>query len=126
MLLQPLQNNSGKSPTSRSGTIPAPVKGWNAKDALADMDEEFAIELENVFPNMTDVEVRGGYASHSTGNGSGAVETLIEYAGPSTHKLISAAGSVIYDSTAAGGSTAIATGKSNARWNRRRQLFVYG
>ena len=116
MLLQPLQNNSGKSPTSRSGTIPAPVKGWNAKDALADMDEEFAIELENVFPNMTDVEVRGGYASHSTGNGSGAVETLIEYAGPSTHKLISAAGSVIYDSTAAGGSTAIATGKSNARW----------
>ena len=116
MLLQPLQVNSAKSPTSRSGTIPAPVKGWNAKDALADMDEEFAIELENVFPNMTDVEVRGGYASHSTGNGSAAVETLIEYAGPATHKLIAAAGSVIYDASAVGASTSIATGKANARW----------
>jgi hypothetical protein len=80
------------------------------------MPEDFAVELENIFPNLTSCDLRSGFASHSTGNGSGAVETLVEYAGPSTRKLISAAGSVIYDSSAAGGSTSIATGKANARW----------
>jgi hypothetical protein len=80
------------------------------------MPEDFAVELENIFPNLTSCDLRSGFASHSTGNGSGAVETLVEYAGPVTRKLISAAGSVIYDSSAAGGSTSIATGKANARW----------
>ena len=78
MMLQPLASNARKSPTYSSVSIPAPVKGWNAKDALANMDQEFAITLDNVFPNLTDVEVRSGYASYSTGNGSGAVETLVE------------------------------------------------
>lgn len=116
MMLQPLASNARKSPTYSSVSIPAPVKGWNAKDALANMDQEFAITLDNVFPNLTDVEVRSGYASHSTGNGSGAVETLVEYAGPSTKKLLACAGGVIYDASSAGAASAIATGKSNNRW----------
>ena len=115
-MLQPLLDNSRKSKVSQSASIPAPVRGWNARDSLANMPEDFAIELENIFPNLTSCDLRSGFASHSTGNGSGAVETLVEYAGPSTRKLISAAGSVIYDSSAAGGSTSIATGKANARW----------
>ena len=115
-MLQPLQDNSRKSKVSQSASIPAPVKGWNARDSLANMAEDFAVELENVFPNLTSCDLRSGFASHSTGNGSGAVETLVEYAGPSTRKLLSAAGSVIYDSSAAGSSTSIATGKSNAKW----------
>ena len=116
MMLQPLTNNSRKSPVSNSVSTPAPVKGWNAKDALADMSPDFAVTLDNMFPDLTDVALRSGSASYSTGNGTGAVETLAEWSGPSTSKLISAAGSVIYDSSAAGGSTSIATGKSNARW----------
>jgi len=115
-MLQPLANNTQKSPVSNSVSIPAPTSGWNAKDALSDMSPDFAITLDNMFPDLTDVVLRSGYASHSTGNGSGAVETLAEWAGPTSSKLISAAGSVIYDSTASGGSTSIATGKSNARW----------
>ena len=115
-MLQPLTDNSRMSRVSQSASIPAPVRGWNARDSLANMPEDFAVELENIFPNLTSCDLRSGFASHSTGNGSGAVETLVEYAGPSTRKLISAAGSVIYDSSAAGGSTSIATGKSNARW----------
>jgi len=115
-MLQPLLDNSRKSKVSQSASIPAPVRGWNARDSLANMPEDFAVELENIFPNLTSCDLRSGFASHSTGNGSGAVETLVEYAGPSTRKLISAAGSVIYDSSAVGGSTSIATGKSNARW----------
>ena len=121
-MLQPLADNSRKSPVSNSSSTPAPVRGWNAKDSLADMEEDWAITLENMFPNLTDVELRGGYASHSTGNGSGAVETLVEYSGPSTKKLLAFAGGVIYDASAAGGSTSIATGKSNDRW----QTVMFG
>ena len=115
-MLQPLNNNAQRVKTSQSVSIPAPVRGWNARDSLANMPEDFAVALENVFPNLTSCDLRSGYESYSTGNGTGAVETLVEYAGPVTRKLISAAGSVIYDSSAAGGSTSIATGKTNARW----------
>ena len=115
-MLQPLNNNAQRVKTSQSVSIPAPVRGWNARDSLANMPEDFAVQLDNVFPNLTSCDLRSGYESHSTGNGTGAVETLVEYAGPVTRKLLSAAGSVIYDSSAAGGSTSIATGKTNARW----------
>jgi hypothetical protein len=121
-MLQPITDNSRRVKTSQSGSIPAPVRGWNARDSLANMPEDFAVELENIFPNLTSCDLRSGFASHSTGNGSGAVETLVEYAGPVTRKLISAAGSVIYDSSAEGGSTSIATGKTNARW----QTVMFG
>ena len=121
-MLQPLLDNSRKTRTSQSGNIPAPVRGWNARDSLANMPEDFAVELENVFPNLTSCDLRSGFSSHSTGNGSAAVETLVEYAGPVTRKLLSAAGSVIYDSSAAGGSTSIATSKTNARW----QTVMFG
>jgi hypothetical protein len=116
MMLQPLANNSRKASVSRSASVPAPTKGWNAKNSLSDMAPDFAITMENIFPNMTDVSVRGGSASHSTGNGSGAVETLVEYSGPATKKLIACAGGSIYDASAAGASTSIASGKSNNRW----------
>lgn len=115
-MLQPLNNNAQRVKTSQSVSIPAPVRGWNARDSLANMPEDFAVQLDNVFPNLTSCDLRSGYESHSTGNGTGAVETLVEYAGPVTRKLLSAAGSVIYDSSAVGGSTSIATGKTNARW----------
>jgi hypothetical protein len=115
-MLQPLNNNAQRVKTSQSVSIPAPVKGWNARDSLANMPEDFAVVLENVFPNLTSCDLRRGYESHSTGNGTGAVETLVEYAGPVTRKLLSAGGTAIYDSSAAGASTPIATGKTNARW----------
>jgi len=115
-MLSPLANNSRKSQVARSASVPAPTMGWNAKDSLADMGQDWAITLDNWFPNLTDVELRSGYASHSTGNGSGAVETLVEYSGPVTKKLIACAGTVIYDATATGASSSIATGKTNARW----------
>ncbi len=116
MMLQPLANNSRKGPVAQSVSVPAPVKGWNAKDSLADMETDWAVTLDNVFPNLTDVELRSGSASHSTGNGSGAVETLVEYAGPSTTQLIACAGGSIYNASAAGGSSSIASGKSGNRW----------
>jgi hypothetical protein len=115
-MLQPIRDNAQRITTSQNVSIPAPVRGWNARDSLANMPEDFAVSLDNMFPNLTSCDLRSGYSSHSTGNGTGAVETLVEYAGPVTRKLLSASGSVIYDSSAVGGSTSIATGKTNARW----------
>ena len=115
-MLQPLSNNSAKSQTASSTSVPAPVKGLNSKDSLADMGKDWAIELENMFPNLTSVDLRSGYASHSTGNNSTAVETLVSWAGTTSQKLIAAAGGSIYDASAAGASTSIASGKSNNRW----------
>ena len=115
-MLAPLTNNSAKKQTAKSASVPAPVKGLNSKDSLADMGKDWAIELENYFPNLTSVDLRSGFASHSTVNGTTAVETLVAWAGPSSQKLISAAGTVIYDASAAAAATSIATGKSNARW----------
>ena len=76
----------------KTKTIPFPVKGWNTRDPLEDMDPQYAVELVNVFPRARDGALRRGFAVHSTGMGSGAVPTLIEYAGETgTRQLIAAA-----------------------------------
>jgi hypothetical protein len=115
-MLQPLQSNTQKKQTASSTSVPAPVKGLNAKDSLADMGQDWAIELENLFPNLTSTDLRNGFASHSTGNNSTAVETLATWAGVSSQKMLSAAGGSIYDASSAGAASSIASGKSNDRW----------
>jgi len=42
-------------------SLPAPVGGWNARDSLANMDETDAVTLENYFPTVSSVVLRGGY-----------------------------------------------------------------
>ena len=70
MLLQPIKNNAQRVQTSQSVSIPAPVKGWNARDSLANMPEDFAVSLENVFPNLTSCDLRSGYlAQHRQRHG---------------------------------------------------------
>ena len=115
-MLAPLQNNTQKKQTASSTSVPAPVKGLNAKDSLADMGQDWALELDNMFPNLTSVDLRSGFEEHSTGNGTGAVETLVAWAGLSSQKMISASGGSIYDASAAGAASSIASGKSNDRW----------
>lgn len=100
-----------------SATIPAPVEGWDTREALADMPPKRAVILDNWFPQTDKVSIRPGYASHATGLGA-AVESLMEYVPRNgTAKLFAAAGSNIYDVTAAGAVGAAAvSGLSNARW----------
>lgn len=114
-MLAPLMDNARKARVSRSKSIPAPVGGWNAKDALADMPADSAVALENFFPRQSDVALRRGRSSFCTGVGSGAVDTVMEYAGPSTSKLFAASSSVIYDVTS-GTASSSQTGLSNGRW----------
>lgn len=62
---------------AKSKTVPAPVGGLNARDALANMPPTDAIILDNVFPRPTWVEPRGGSATAATFTGN--CETLSAY-----------------------------------------------
>lgn len=49
--------------------IPAPVGGWNARDALDKMPETDAVKLVNWIPRGSYVQSRGGYGVHGSGLG---------------------------------------------------------
>jgi len=99
-------------------SLPAPVGGWNARDALANMESTDAVVLENWFPTTSSVELRDGYSNWATGM-NGQVETLMVYAGATTNNLfaVDSIGLNFYDITAGGAVGApVVSGVSNARW----------
>lgn len=101
--------------TGRSVSIPSPVGGWNARDALANMSPTDAVSLVNWFPQATYLQLRNGYTQFATGI-TGWTETLLAYVGGTTEKLFAAAGTVIYDITSGGTASSSRTGMTNARW----------
>lgn len=104
-----------RGPVYNSASAPAPVGGWNARDALANMPAEDAVALENWFPRTSDCKLRSGFSQHATGL-PGAVNTLMEYAGLSSHKLFAVSGSGIYDVTSAGAVGAAAVAVTDTKW----------
>jgi hypothetical protein len=119
MLRRPARSNSGKREVSRGTSIPAPVGGWDAVNALADMPEDRAVVLENWFPSTSDVRVRRGHQYHASGMGSGVVDTLMVYNGltSAASAMFAATGGAIFDVSSSG--TAVATdrtGLANNRW----------
>lgn len=88
------QNRSQKStPVS----LPAPVKGWNTIASLADMDPQEASSMTNFLPGLGFVKLRKGYQRFAQGVGTAAVQTLAEYWSGTTHKLLGASSTNIYD-----------------------------
>lgn len=98
-------------------TAPAPIGGWNARDALADMAPGDAVILDNLVPMTTQVSLRSGSVDHVTGI-TGEIETLAVYnRANGSSQMFAAAGANIYDVTAAGAvGAAVQTGLSNARF----------
>lgn len=107
---------------SHMASYAAPVGGWNARDALADMPPQDAIVLKNWYPRTNYVEFRGGHSSHATGM-TGTGKTLATYnalSGTNTMYCYTASG--IYDVTSAG-----AVGASKlARTNGKHQWTMFG
>ena len=85
------------TPKSQVVSIAAPVKGWNARDALGNMDPLDAVTLQNFWPGTNSVILRNGYSQHVTGI-TGQVETLMTYSGGATNTLFAAATTKIYKS----------------------------
>jgi hypothetical protein len=87
---------------ARASIVPAPIGGWNARDALAAMAPEDAVILTNWFPNTSGVSLRQGSTTWSTGLGN-QVNSLMGFNPASgTLKLFAAAGGSVYDVTAGG------------------------
>ena len=100
--------------TAKTASLPAPIGGWNARDSLAEMAATDAVTLTNWFPTPTDVTLRKGYTKYSTGI-TGDVNSLMNYAGPSSQTLFAAAGSSIYNCSTSTASVA-ATGLTNSKF----------
>lgn len=83
-------------------TVPAPVGGWNARDPLPAMNKMDAVVLENFFPRIADVVVRGGSSNHVTGF-TQPPKTLANWAGlGGSGKMFAAASNGIFDASVAG------------------------
>ena len=99
-------------------SLPAPVGGWNARDSWANMEPTDAVVLENLFPTVSNVVMRGGYDQYATGLG-GKVQTLMAYSAANSQYLyaIAATTNAVYDVTSPGAvGAAKVTGLSNAIW----------
>lgn len=97
-------------------SIPAPIKGWNARDSLGSMDPLDAVQLRNWEPGTTAVLLRRGNTSYATGL-PGAVETLIPYSSGSSDQFFAASETAIYDITSSGAvGAADVSGLTNARF----------
>jgi len=102
---------------SRVLSLPAPIGGWNARDALAAMPPSDAVTLINWWPSPSSVNIRNGFANWATGF-TAPVQTLMLFAGGEIRKLFAAAGTAIYDATAEGAiGGAVQTGLTNAQWS---------
>jgi len=95
--------------------IPAPVRGWNARDSIDAMKEDEAIRLENWFPGFGKVSLRKGFTSYATDLGAD-VFTLAEFNAGAQRKFIAAAGGTIWDVSSAGSGVALASGYSSDKW----------
>jgi len=105
-----------KRNTAAAVSIPAPIGGWNARDALGDMEATDAVSLLNFWPRTSDVQLRKGYTRFSTGLGE-QVNSLLAYAGAASTKLFAGAGSSIFDISAGGAvGAADVTGLSNVKF----------
>lgn len=118
-MLKPIRANPARQETSKGKNIPAPIGGWDAISALADMPEDRAIVLENWFPSTYDVRVRRGHQIQCAGMGTGVVDTLMVYNGltVATSKMFAATDNKFYDVSASGNAVVTTqTGLANNRW----------
>ncbi len=98
-------------------TLAAPVGGWDALSAIADMDEENAVILDNWFPDTDGVLLRNGSAEHASGL-SGRVESLLLYTPDTSNgEMFGASDGNIYDVTSPGAvGLPVVSGMTNAQW----------
>lgn len=98
--------------------IPAPVMGWNVRDAYEAMKPTEAIVLDNWIPGLLGTKNRKGNTSYATGM-TDAVESLMEYSPDdgSGREFFAAAGANIFDISTAGAVGAAAfIGLTSAVW----------
>ncbi len=101
---------------SQSLSLPSPIGGLNARDSVANMKGTDALQMDNWFPQTTDVAVRRGYTAFATF--SGVCQSIIAYNGLTATKVFAAvdgATNSIMEATSGGAlSTAVVGGSGPA------------
>lgn len=95
----------GQGPRTQTSSVksyPAPIGGWNTRDALADMKPTDAIVLDNWFPKTSYCEIRGGSTSHATGMTGNGKSLVVYNALNGTNKLFCATEDGVYNVSSAG------------------------
>ena len=117
MTRRPLRAGPSNTNIATPFALPAPVGGWNARDALATMPITDAERLDNWFPDTTYVMPRPGSDTFSPVL-NGDVETIMQWAGGSTVKLLVAVGGALVYAATSGtaGVSTVATGYSSDQW----------
>jgi hypothetical protein len=85
------------APEVVSQSIPAPIGGWNTRDALDAMDPTDAVVMNNWYSDAGGVVLRNGSVQFASGMGSGYVQTLAEFKGASVDRFIAAANGHVYN-----------------------------
>jgi hypothetical protein len=110
---QPDRRRVSGTPVSR----PAPVGGWNARDARANMPVGDAIELDNWFPETSRVTMRAGTTESTRGTSeAGVQQSLMTYDAAGTRKLLSASNGEVWQ-VAVDPPVQLETGLSNDKWS---------
>lgn len=109
-------NPGGGMQVANVKSFPAPVGGWNARDALAAMKPTDAVYLRNWFPRPTDCKIRGGSDEHGTGM-SGTLNTLAVYnAQNGTSKMFAASDAGLWNVSVAGAGIAQVATVTNGKF----------
>jgi hypothetical protein len=82
-------------------TLPAPSRGLNTRDAVADLRRGFAIELDNLFPIGAGIRLRGGSTQWATGFASN-LESLHVYSSGTTERMFAFCANHLYEVTTSG------------------------
>jgi hypothetical protein len=122
-----LASQSNAQPIS----VPAPITGWNARDALDEMPATDAELLDNWYPDAQGVVVRSGFTPYASGVGTAPVRTLAEHSAGATRRFIAAASGAFYNISAPGPASApLASGFVSDAWQwtpfLSRLFFVNG
>lgn len=117
---------SSARPSGYGRSIPAPVRGWNARDPVAAMHPTDAIFLDNFFPEAGGVRLRPGsleFAEIPEDDYDSIVpdphniRSLMSYSAPDgSRNLFAAAEDGIYDVTAGGQQLVISTPATHNEW----------
>lgn len=115
MLLMRPKPPPNRKQVSQTASLPPPIGGLNARDALSDLDPKDALLLDNFFPENNSIHLRRGHLEHTDTGTAAAVRSLMTYgASDGDQILLAASGGSIFDATAS--AITLETGFANNDW----------
>ena len=96
--------------------IEVPIRGLNTIDSYDNMKQEYAIVLDNLFPQRGKLESRKGYVIYNENLGDSNVNTLITHKSGNVEKLFGISNGKIYDASTASSNSEVRTGLNSSYW----------